>query len=80
MAVSGKDSKVKQDQRRIALELTEGLEDMLIKSINKCPDEWDGFEIRQLAFDILRANFLTKPLTGQRKRQYKNECIINNLY
>jgi hypothetical protein len=42
----------KTEQRRIAQEIIEGFTASLLGAVEKMPEDWNGFEIRQLAADI----------------------------
>lgn len=69
--------------RQEKIEFIEGitnlLQETMIKNVDKMPEEWDGTELRQYLVDCANDNFNWKPMMGNRKRDYKNTLVINNL-
>lgn len=60
-------------------DLTENLRKDIQRKINSgaIPENWDGFELRQLLAD--KAAESTVNMTRTRKRNYHNTVIVNNL-
>jgi hypothetical protein len=46
-------------------------------ALGKIPEEWDGFELRQLVADSCQNSHFA--MKGKRKRNYNNAILVNNL-
>ena len=68
----------KQEKKRFIKNLTGSIRDELISKIDKIPENWDGYELRQLLADSFKQEAYLK-MTGKRKKDYTNNVIINNL-
>lgn len=68
-----------EDQKRIVHELCFSVEGGIISAINAgaIPDDWDGFELRQLTAE--RFARCTGKMSLKRKREYNNTVLVNNL-
>ena len=69
----------KAQQNQIASDLCDNLKKSILENLSKVPENWDGFELRQWVSDYFSANMNYKPITGKRLKDYKNDCLINNL-
>lgn len=57
------------------------LQKTLVKAVEKCPEEWDGVELRWLIQDKA-AEFVWYPMCDKRSKRYKdykNEMLVKNL-
>lgn len=72
---------IKEEQLRIAKDLTEGITRTILTKIEKgnLPEEWDGNEIRQWIVDTFKDHAVIRPMTGKRMKDYRNEVIVRNL-
>ena len=63
----------KKDQIRFIKEMSKNITDEIIKNIKngKIPDNWNGYELRQLLSDLFKADPRFK-MTGERLKEYKN--------
>ncbi|MFA5340336.1 MAG: hypothetical protein WC332_01025 [Clostridia bacterium] len=51
----------------------------ILKKVDKLPEDWDGWELRQLVADYFtNAAFFTDN-DKRRKKEYKNTVLVNNL-
>jgi hypothetical protein len=69
----------KSEQRRIAQEIIKGFTESLLNAVEKMPEDWNGFEIRQLAADIANHHINYRPMERKRLREYNNECLVRNI-
>ncbi len=70
----------KAKKRQLIREVTKSLKEGLLAEVDRIPDNWDGREIRHLVADYAKVNIARGLLTGERKKDYENECIIKNLW
>lgn len=49
--------------------------DILLSDLDKYPDNWDGWELRQLIENAFHTTFKMPKL---RLREFNNTCLINN--
>lgn len=79
----------REEQLRIAHEIADTFAQDLIEMVNNIPEEWDGFEIRQLAIDHFTDQFGVNPRHDfsnrrtKRRRDYeqtKFTVIRGNLF
>ena len=61
----------KEEQLRIAKEIAQCFSEDLIKMAENIPEEWDGFEIRQLALDYFIDQFSVNPRHSFSNRRTK---------
>lgn len=54
----------KQQQLEIAQEISNCFHDDFTAAISKCPEEWDGFEIRQFAVDWFNYHYTSHNKPG----------------
>lgn len=75
----------KNDQIRIAEEIIKGFSEEFLASVVLIPENWDGFEIRQLAVDWMNENYTVHNAhdfgnkRGKRRKDYENFKFTNNL-
>lgn len=68
------------EKDRLVQTILDRLKHDLLYRVPKMPAEWDGFEISQFIADYYETNYLDRSkLTGKRKKDYKNACIVDNL-
>lgn len=61
-------------------DVIEDLRQEVKKRTDRMPEDWDGHEIRQFIADYYTSNFIFgTALTGKRKKDYKNTCLVDNL-
>lgn len=65
-------------QREIATEIADGFKKTFLQKIERIPEEWTGFEIRQYASDLM-AELYVVAMDSQRMKAYKNEVLTRNL-
>lgn len=60
--------------------IIDDLKQEILKRVDRMPENWDGHEIRQFIADYYTANYIIgTALTGSRKKDYKNTCLVDNL-
>ena len=71
----------KEDQKRIICEVLDGVKETLTREeyLNRIPEEWDGYEIRQLVVDHVNENCIWQEMGRTRKREYKEDRLVRNL-
>ncbi len=69
----------KQDQRRLANDLLDGLRRTVNENMKKVPDHWDGIELRHWISELAHENIAYKPMTHGRKLCYTNTRIVENI-
>lgn len=67
------------ERRQLIKDLCANLQHYLISRSNEMPEDWDGFEIRQLMADVAKSRFAHRPMEGKRLREYRNTVLIKNL-
>ena len=50
----------------------------ILAKANTLPDRWDGLELKQYVADHFQGN-LNHWLKGKQQREYRNDCLVNNL-
>lgn len=61
-------------------QIVNDLKNEILMRVDRMPEEWDGHEIRQFVADYYTGNYLVSTaLSGKRKRDYKNTCLVDNL-
>lgn len=70
----------KQEKIEFITNILEGLKQEAIQKVDRMPEEWDGFELRQYLADKA-ADFVWPSMKEERgrKRKYKNTCLVKNL-
>lgn len=51
----------------------------MLQKVNKMPDSWDGYELRQLFSDFVSEDIAYLKMNRKRMKEYKNTRIINNI-
>lgn len=70
----------KKMQVEVIASIMKNLEADLMSKVDKIPDEWNGFEIKQWISDYYTMNYLDKSkLNGKRLKEYTNFILVNNL-
>ena len=64
------------EQIKLANALCAGLRQAVLLDADKWPENWDGFELRQLVEDKAREQINYRPMKGKRRKAFKNECLI----
>jgi hypothetical protein len=67
------------ERRQLIKDLCANLQHYLVGRANEMPEDWDGFEIRELMADVARSRFAHRPMEGKRLREYRNIVLIKNL-
>lgn len=70
----------KQAEKKMFIEdVLEGLKLQLVADIDKMPDEWDGWEMRQHIVDKTQEQVGYMRMNNKRMAEYKNDKLILNL-
>lgn len=68
----------KEEKRIFIHELIETVKKTVLENVDKMPEEWDGFELREyIAYKFKEAAFYKMPT--KRTKAYKNAILVNNL-
>ena len=60
-------------------ELIDNVKAHVLEKVDKYPDEWDGVELRWLIRDYFDLAIFSGGKKQKRLKDYKNECLVNNL-
>jgi hypothetical protein len=66
-----------REQRRFVKELVKGVQEHILQL--DIPPEWDGKELRYLIADQFVRVVLETKKYDNRRREYKNYCLVNNI-
>jgi hypothetical protein len=69
----------KQDQKEFIISMCDSAKKYFLERIDKVPGNWDGIELREWFADIARGQFAYKKMGKERKMNYNNDVIVNNL-
>lgn len=73
----------RRDQKRIVREMAESLKAGLFNHIDsgRIPEDWDGHELRELFYQhaCLFRSHIMQHAGNQRRRNYDNTVLVNNL-
>lgn len=71
----------RKDQRRIVREMLAGMRKTLAASLKEIPEDWDGFELRQLVKDTAELYCWRDHWRGKagRRRRYNGVCAMRSL-
>lgn len=66
-----------ETQKKLVKSLCDNLASFVIGQIEngKIPENWDGIELRE----YLAEQTIIRPISGKRKKDYKNTIIVNGL-
>ena len=69
------------EKRLFIDDLCDSIKLTVVDSISKMPEEWDGFELRELIAEkaTQSAGWLNKPENRKRRKDYRNTVIVRNL-
>lgn len=59
--------------------ITANIRTDLLKVVDRIPEEWDGFELRQLLADTIKYHYNYSKMNVARFRKYNNFVLVNNL-
>lgn len=68
----------KDGKARFVRQLVASVERDVLEAIDKMPDDWDGFELRQYLADKFADAAYTR-MDRKRAASFKNEVIVRNL-
>jgi hypothetical protein len=70
-----------QDEKDALVQsIVDDLKLSILSRIPKMPEDWDGHELRQFIADYYQANYIWgTQMTGKRRKDYKNTCLVDNL-
>lgn len=68
----------KKEQRQFIINICDNLKTNMLEKVDKIPENWDGFELRQYFADKAE-EFNWFVMDSKRKKSYDNDVIINNL-
>lgn len=68
----------RSQQLEITKALADIVKDTMVNAIKagKIPESWDGFELRGWMREIVISQIDYRPLSGKRKKEFKNHLII----
>lgn len=69
-----------EEKRKFVLDLCQHIVQDTLAVLSRCPEEWDGHELRELI--LAKARNVTVGncgIRGARLRDYKNEVLVRNL-
>lgn len=70
----------KEEKINFIKQLSEGLQEHLLLRMDKVPEEWTGFELRQWFADTALNEIPTfQCMSGSKLQKYKNDILIRNL-
>lgn len=55
------------------------LKESLLNRVDSMPEEWDGFELRQLLEDMVSQKYNWTKMPRARKRSYNNAIVVRNI-
>jgi hypothetical protein len=70
------DRKEKEDFIEEILEVTK---EKIMAKLDKIPEDWDGFELRQLIADYTREQIAYVKMDKKRFKEYENTRMVENL-
>ena len=65
-------------QRGLIRDLCDNLTRTMLERAQRIPEDWDGYELRQLMADVAAEQFRI-PMPRQRAKEYRNSRAIHNL-
>ena len=68
----------KKEQRQFIINICDNLKTNMLEKTESIPENWDGYELRQYLADKA-SEFLYLKMDKQRKKNYENDILINNL-
>jgi hypothetical protein len=66
-----------QEKKEFVESLIDRIKQDILSRIEAMPEIWDGIELRQYIADRFKDCIWDQGLKGSRKRDYKNELLIN---
>jgi hypothetical protein len=71
-----------QRQREFIVEYFDNMKEAMLKRVADMPAEWDGHEIRLLAYESAARNVssLMKDRRSKRVRNFESHCLTKNLF
>jgi len=70
----------KKDKVRFIKDLCNSVKNELISKIDKIPENWDGYELRELIAQKFRSeSYLMNDKRSKRYRDFENDVIVQNL-
>ena len=69
----------KAEQREFIASLMDSMKTTLLAKVERVPDAWDGFELRQLIADHVAENAAYITMDRKRARAYHNTVLVQNL-
>lgn len=68
-----------KEQIKFIKELISTVQNHILSKACKFPENWDGIELRAFLADKFSECQFQGTLVGKRKKNYINDCLINNL-
>ena len=68
-----------KEKERFITDLCDSVKHELISKIDRMPENWDGYELRELLQDKFEAESIIPDKRCARYREYRDTCLINNL-
>ena len=69
----------KADKVAFIESICKDLKEALLNRVDSMPEEWDGFELRQLLEDVVAQKYNWTKMPMARKRSYNNEVVTRNI-
>ena len=69
----------RKEQRTFVRELVRDVESDLLNKLSRVPEDWDGIELRWWVAEIYSRIVVSDTGLKQRRSEYKNSVIVNNL-
>ena len=68
---------IQQEKKEFIESLVNAVRDDISGKIDAMPENWDGIELRQYIADRFQYCVIVDSLRGSRKKEYKNELLVN---
>mgnify|MGYP001574909089 FL=1 len=68
---------IQQEKKEFIESLVNAVRDDISGKIDAMPENWDGIEVRQYIADRFQYCVVADSLRGSRKKEYKNELLVN---
>jgi hypothetical protein len=65
------------EKQEFIKDLIGSVQDSILSSVMRMPDDWDGHELRQFIANKFANE--TTGISGKRLKEFRNECLIRNL-
>lgn len=66
----------KQEKEMFIINMADSIKLALLQKVSKIPEEWDGFELRQLFADYINEQVNYAKMDRKRKKAYNNARTV----